>query len=282
MTCLGIDVGGTSVKMAMIEANHTLWTGKSPSYSRPTTDQLIDAIRAAADGRVHGAEAVGICVPGLMDKSTSTVTLSVNVPGLVGVPLHELVARSLGNGLGKVWPASDAVAAAYDIWLTRNLQGRLLVLALGTGIGAAVLDGGIPLKVDGDSPGHLGQIDVSVEGSPVIGPDGSAGSLEGYLGLPALRKKYGEHVAAAVNKLTGEEPELKALARAVRIAHAIYCPQHIVLAGGIGTRLNHVLKKLRELIEVNLTRIAKPGWTLSVADHDFHSAVGAAKLASTR
>jgi predicted NBD/HSP70 family sugar kinase len=200
---------------------------------------------------------------------------------LVGVPLDELVARALGNGLGEIWPVSDAVAAAYDIWLTRNLKGRLLVLALGTGIGAAVLDDGVPLKVDGDSPGHLGQMDVSIEGAPVIGPDGGAGSLEGYLGLPALRKKYGEQIAATLKKLSGDEPELLALARAIRIAHAIYCPHHVVLAGGIGTRLEHVMTKLRERVDKDLTRIARPGWSLSVAEHDFHSAAGAAKMART-
>src|SRR5437763_116274 len=178
MKCLGIDIGGTSVKMAMLEGERTLWTGKSPSYNRPATDQLVDAIRAAAAQPVEGADAVGICVPGLMDKPCKTITLSVNVPGLVGVPLDELVARALGNGLGEVWPVSDAVAAGYDIFKTRKLSGRLMLLALGTGIGAAVLDDGVPLKVDGDSPGHLGQMDVSIEGAPVIGPDGGAGSLE--------------------------------------------------------------------------------------------------------
>src|SRR5437870_395303 len=148
MKCLGIDIGGTSVKMAMLEGERTLWTGKSPSYNRPATDQLVDAIRAAAAQPVEGADAVGICVPGLLDKPVPRV-----------------------------------------------------------------------------------RRDVSIERAPVIGPDGGGGSLEGYLGLPAMRKKYGEQVAAAVNKFKGDEPELKALARAIRIAHAIYCPQHIVLAG---------------------------------------------------
>ncbi|MBV9490447.1 MAG: MFS transporter, partial [Verrucomicrobia bacterium] len=62
-------------------------------------------------------------------------------------------------------------------------------LALGTGVGAAVLDDGVPLRVDGDSPGHLGQIDVSLDDRAPIGPDGGAGSLEGYLGVPAIRRE---------------------------------------------------------------------------------------------
>ena len=59
MTSLGIDIGGTSVKLAAIENGQTLWTGQSPFYSQPTTDQLIDAIGAAAKNRTTNAEIAG-------------------------------------------------------------------------------------------------------------------------------------------------------------------------------------------------------------------------------
>ena len=54
-----------------------------------------------------------------------------------------------------------------------------------------VLDDGVPLFIEGASPGHLGQVDCSIEGDFVIGPDGGSGSLEGYIGVPALIKRYG-------------------------------------------------------------------------------------------
>ena len=70
MTSLGIDIGGTSVKMAAIElpAGTVLWTRQSPFYSRPTTEQLVDALRAAASGKISASDtfdAAGLCVPGL-------------------------------------------------------------------------------------------------------------------------------------------------------------------------------------------------------------------------
>jgi len=52
MVCLGIDIGGTSVKLAALQDGKSLWTGQSEFYSRPSTDQLIAAIRQAAGGRV--------------------------------------------------------------------------------------------------------------------------------------------------------------------------------------------------------------------------------------
>jgi predicted NBD/HSP70 family sugar kinase len=133
--------------------------------------------------------------------------------------------------------------------------------------------------VDDDSPGHFGQVDVSIEGHPVVGPDGGAGSLEGYLSAAALADRYGPEPSAWVSRITADDPPLRALARAVRIAHAIYRPHHVLLAGGIGVRLGHVVAQLRANVDRQLTSIARPGWTLATGDSDFHAAQGAARLA---
>src|SRR5438552_17554756 len=98
MRSLGIDIGGTSVKLAAIDDGQTLWTGQSSFYSRPSTGELIDAMRAAAGGRVKDIKVAGLCVPGLYDNQRRMITLSVNVPGLMNIVLDDLVARALGSG----------------------------------------------------------------------------------------------------------------------------------------------------------------------------------------
>jgi predicted NBD/HSP70 family sugar kinase len=274
---LGVDIGGTSVKAAAWDDGRFSWTGQSPFYSRPTASQLHEAIRAAVANRIEFLSAVGLCVPGLFDPATRQITVAINVPGLVEISLDRLVPQALNLTLDQ--PATivnDAAAAALDIFTSRKLRGRLLVLSLGTGVGAAVLDDGRPLRVEGESPGHLGQIDVSVSGHDVIGPDGGAGGLEGYIGAAALRKQYGGDVSASLAKFTGEEIPIQALVRAIRIAHAVYRPNHICLCGGIGIRLRHLLPVIRQKTEKNLTSLARPKWNLSTGDDDFHAARGAA------
>src|SRR3954447_16854500 len=133
MVSLGIDVGGTSVKIAAIEDGTTLFTGQSPFYAKPDTDALVTAIRAAVAARVTKIDAAGICVPGLMDREKRMITLSVNVPGLMGVVLDDLVQRSLGVVAPHLAISSDAVAGAYDVADARRLQGRVFALAIGTG-----------------------------------------------------------------------------------------------------------------------------------------------------
>jgi predicted NBD/HSP70 family sugar kinase len=277
MFSLGIDIGGTSVKLAAQRDGQTLWTGQSPFYSRPTTEELLGAMRAAATGHDVRAAVAGLCVPGLLDKSTRTITLAVNVPGLMGVPLNDLVERAFGRGaIGRIEIINDAVAAATDLVAVRGLRGRLLALAIGTGVGAAVLDDGVPLFVEGESPGHIGQLDVSVVGEAVIGPDGGAGSLEGYLGALVLRDRYGDD---ALSKIRVDDPPMRALVRAIRICHAIYRPHYVCLLGGIGTRLARLLAGIKAAVDANLTSVARRDWQLTPGDHDFHAALGAARLA---
>ena len=287
MDAIGIDIGGGSVKVAVIDGSgNVLWTGRSRSYIRPSSEELVAAIREAAwPGDVRGRiihAAAGVCVPGLMDAGGLVVRRSVNVPGLEGLRLDELIAKALGAAPARLGVFTDAYATAHDLYVTLRPAGRLFVLAIGTGVGAAVLDDGRPLHVDGESPGHFGQIDVSLDGDPVVGPDGGAGSLEGYLSAAALAGRFGPDPAAWVSRLSITDPPMRALARALRIAHALYRPHHILLAGGIGVRLSRLIADLMSTTATQLTNIARPGWTLAAAPGDHHAAQGAARLAAAQ
>ena len=255
-----------------------LWTSRSARYSRPTSEQLVEAIRQACEKLSDPVRQVGLCVPGLLDEAKQQVIVATNLPGLVGVVLSDLVVRAIG--LTDVTPVvmNDANATGYDVYSTRQPIGRLLTIAIGTGIGASVFDGGKPLFVDGESPGHIGQVDVSIEGSRVTGPDGGRGGLEGYLGTRALRARYG---TAASSKIRPGHAPFRALVRIIRICHAIYRPHHVCLAGGTGIRLGHLLEPLRRAIDAGLTNIVRKDWILFVAESDFHAAVGAARIAES-
>jgi glucokinase len=284
MISLGIDVGGSSVKLALIgDAGEALWQTQTQPYTQPTRQQLAAAIRNAIAGRFDPkSSAAGICVPGTRDLAKRSVIQSVNLPALNGLNLDDLVEEAVGGKPAHVEICSDSTATAFDIYATQKLAGRLCCLALGTGIGAAVLDDGVPLMVDGESPGHIGQMDVSIEGFPVIGPDNGAGSLEGYLGSPAIVKRYGPDMAKNLASFGPDDPPMKALARTIRICHALYCPHHVALAGGIGIRLKHLLPTIRQMVEKDLTRIARQGWTLTCGEDEFHAARGAGKYAVAR
>lgn len=286
---LGIDIGGTSIKAALLIDGAEAWSGTSERYRRPPVAELLSHLASLLGGvplwepSQYGF-AIGLCVPGVLDKAGKCIQRSVNMPGLVGVDLSGLIVRSLPAALAHagvhIRIVSDVHAAAIDACETMSLSGRTLAISLGTGVGAAVLDHRTPLVVTGRSSGHFGQMDVSVAGiEPVpVGPDSGRGSLEAYIGLPALAARHGD-AERWLRALRGSEPELAALARALRIAHAIYRPRHVLLLGGVGIRLAGVLEPLRAMTADALTSVADPDWSLRCGTSDLHAACGAARLA---
>lgn len=297
---LGLDVGGTSVKVARLADGRVAGVGQSDPYARPDARGVVAAIaQAITRSDPDQIAAVGLCVPGLVDPVRREITRSVNLPALVGVSLDELVRGALSEaGLAGAMPSpvtivSDALAAAIDFAATVPTRPagpdspsppRLLAISLGTGVGAAVLDGDVPLRVSGSSPGHLGQIDVNIadaDGTIPLGPDHGRGSLEAYIGVPGLRGRFGDPISDWFPRANPADVPIRALIQALRIAHAIYRPDAIALLGGVGLGLagSPVAARLRQAVADGLTSIARPAWTLEFARSAHHAAAGAARVA---
>lgn len=284
---LGVDVGGTSIKAVLVRDGRVELERQSKRYAHPSADELGDALQTMLQAGMlrEPIASVGLCVPGVVDPSTRRVTMSVNMPGLVGASLDDLLAHAMGpRWPGSVSLASDAQAAATDYWAGSEpaLTGRLVAVSLGTGVGACVLDDGVPLRVAGMSSGHLGQIDVSLDDHAPIGPDGGRGSLEAYIGLPALRAAHGRSVGSWFEHAQLNDPPIRALVRALRVAHAIYRPDHIALLGGVGIELSRspIGGAIHGAVADQLTRLARPDWTLGYARSTFHAAAGVARLST--
>lgn len=281
MRALGLDIGGRSIKAALVDDTSVVGTTRSPTYQRPDRAQLESCLSACCDALpgARAVDAVGLCLPGILAPDRSMVLKAVNIPGLEGLPLRDLVGAVLGRS-GAARVVNDAHASAFGYWREHRSDDRLLGLALGTGVGACVLDAGRWLSVTGGSSGHIGQIDVGPCGSDQpLGPDGGRNSLEGYLGIDALRARYGDGFARRLATLAITEPPMQALVRAVRICHAIYRPARVVLLGGVGIRLAPHIAALRAAVAHELTSVACAGWTLEAGQSDHHAAAGAGWLA---
>ncbi|MBY0262576.1 MAG: hypothetical protein K2Q20_09545, partial [Phycisphaerales bacterium] len=122
MFAVGVDIGGTSVKVALIDVSgvgRDAWpramrthTGRSAPYDTPDAPGIGAAITQAARAAAHAATreassalvsaqlvvaAVGVCAPGLIDEQTGVIAASMNLPMLVGVELRALVLSALAS-----------------------------------------------------------------------------------------------------------------------------------------------------------------------------------------
>jgi predicted NBD/HSP70 family sugar kinase len=283
VTTLGIDIGGTAVKAALLGPDGASRTSVSAAYTRPDRQQLRSALRqAVGEVSLEGVRSVGLCVPGRRAPSGGCVRLSVNVPGLEGYPFDQIVTDSVGRSL-PVRVCSDAEAATIDAARDHPNARRVLGIALGTGVGASLVEQGRPLRLGQGTIGHLGQVDIGllpgIEPPGPIGPDGGRNSLEAYFGVAALRDRFGPEFSEVLPRLPMSDPALLALVRAVRIALAVYTPDLVLLLGGLGLALKAQREQIDAAIRRDLTRIAPSGWTLEFGRSRFHAAMGAARLA---
>ncbi len=150
---LGIDVGGSEVKGAVVDTGTgTLRTppDRHPTPSPSDPDALAAVMRAIVDG-LAWAGPIGCAFPApIVD---GTVTTADNIDGSwVGLRGGEVLAGHLGHPV-HLLNDGDAAAVAESRFGAARGHGTVLVLTFGTGVGSALLRDG--RLVPNTELGHL-------------------------------------------------------------------------------------------------------------------------------
>lgn len=159
---LGIDVGGTNVKMGIVDAE----TGVISNFqshdtlrwreSKHFVDRLADAIdlQLIQHKEVHK---VGIGVPGTLSRNRRTLLEITAIPETNGTHLIDILEERF-PGVA-FFLENDANAAALgEFYFGQNVPEDYIFITLGTGVGgAAIINKKIFLGGNGNAmePGHL-------------------------------------------------------------------------------------------------------------------------------
>ncbi|NBE99467.1 ROK family protein [Nonomuraea sp. KC401] len=253
VTRLGVDVGGTTVKWAMLGADHeVLGSGSAPTPPGP------GAVVELARGLVReGVTSIGIGLPGHVDRAAGIARFVPNPPGdWTDFPVGPQL--SAGTGL-PVAVVNDARAFALAELRTGAARGRsdVLFAVLGTGVGGAVALGGEILAGPRDNLGEVGHITADPSGPPCC--CGNRGCVETYAAAPAIvRGLDGFATAAAVAAAarSGDREAAAAMSRAGRAlgvalgdAAALLGIGTIVVGGGVAGALDLMLSAMRDEFE---------------------------------
>ncbi|MEW9834438.1 ROK family protein [Mesorhizobium marinum] len=148
MTTLAIDLGGTNFRAGLVDGQsvepHLLGRWPAPA-SRDDFRARIETLMAQ-----HRADSLGVCIPGLARGTVCAWT--PNLPFLDGVDLRAMfpgIRVALGNDAQLALLAEAAAGAAQD---ARNA----ILLAIGTGIGSAVLADARILRGEGGAAASFG------------------------------------------------------------------------------------------------------------------------------
>ena len=185
---LGIDVGGTNVKLGLVDSTGTVHakdTLATPELGTP--ERVFDAAIGFADRELatlgsdsFSLSGIGLGVPGVLDTQESVLREVVNLPGWQGKCLRHLLdnVSDLPNAV-----VNDANSAAYAEHASRSLGNKSLALVtLGTGIGCGLVINGSPYGGDHGCAGELGHIAIRYGSDALLCTCGKRGHLEAYAG----------------------------------------------------------------------------------------------------
>lgn len=182
-TAVGVDFGGTSIKLGVCRGAELLETDEPiPTQGHDGPEALIRVIadRVAKLRTKHqDIAAIGVGVPGLVDFDRGFVHVLTNVPGWNHVPLKKILGDMSGL---PVVVENDANAMAYAEWRHGVAKGlrNVVALTLGTGVGGGLVLNNELYRGSHFSAGEIGQMSIDYDG--VSGHYGNLGALEKYMG----------------------------------------------------------------------------------------------------
>lgn len=205
---LGVDLGGTKVNVALVDAGgRILSTQKFSTQQDKEPKRVIADIIAGIDRCLSKsdkeAKAVGVGVAAQVDFK-GVVQNSPNL-GWRNLPLKKKIEEKIAI---PVIVTNDVRAATWGEWRYGSGKGidHLAVLFVGTGIGGGVISGGKLLEGCTNSGGELGHTTIVYEGRQCHCPN--KGCFEAYAGGWAIAVRAQD----AINKAPKEGKHLKSLA----------------------------------------------------------------------
>src|SRR6056297_1217936 len=253
---LGIDVGGTKIKMVVLnekgiilEQREVLTEDKASDNER-WKKTIIDLIKSSSEKYVKANLKYlqcGISAPGLVDSQNKMI---LHMPErLQGIENFDW-SKTLGRTIYVLNDGHSACLAEYESFYRVKGINHLLMLTLGTGVGGGIIINGALYQANLQRAGHVGHMTVEYNGVPTM--TNMPGSLEHAVGnFSVFKRTEGQYqsvqelVDAYVNGDAKASVWWLASVQKLAVGLAglinILSPEVIVLGGGIATGAKQAL-----------------------------------------
>jgi glucokinase len=206
-----VDVGSTTTAAGLVtrdgevlRAVETKTHRDGPGTAFDLLLALVGDLLAQARDRGVRVDGIGIGLPGIVDVAGGTMRQGIHrVPELTGVPLVDRLQALSGL---PVFIDNDVNALGLGEWMWGPARGAvsMVLLALGTGVGGAlILDGRVMRGVSGYG-GELGHVSVNVDGRRCL--CGIRGCLAAYAAGFGLAAEYRRRTGAGDGGAPPAEP----------------------------------------------------------------------------
>lgn len=279
MRSLGLDLGGTNIKLALLEDGELVAQDETPTGDGVAAilDRMVELARSA--GR---CDSVGVALPGLFDDAGVALLLPA-LDGWAGHPVRASLEERFGQPVGLINDGHAFALAESRLGAGRGAA-NVMCIVCGTGIGGGlVLGGELHLGPD-QRAGEFGHHTVAEDGLPC--ECGNRGCLERYAGARAIAAAAGRQSfdATLTAALTGDRRAQEALRRAgeligLAVANVMIflCPDRVVVGGGVAQAGDLLLDPLRQSVASHARVAPLDRITISPAQLGPHAgAIGAA------
>lgn len=160
MEILGIDVGGTGIKAATVDTRN----GKLLSERRrvvtpdPSTPEAIAGVIVELVDSFDSNGPIGCCFPSVIDRGIARTAGNID-PSWRGTRVDELFSSATGRPFSVINDADAAGLAEMRLGAGRELDGLVITITIGTGLGSGVFFDGVlvPNIEIGRMPGKDGE-----------------------------------------------------------------------------------------------------------------------------
>ena len=287
---LGIDLGGTAIKLGRFSQDGTCLQSLSVATPQPATPAAVVEVMVNAISQLDRAQqsiAIGVGTPGPADAAGRIARVAINLEQWRDVPLADWLEAK--TGLPTVLANDANCAGLGEAWLGAGRRFRnSIMLTLGTGVGGAIILNGKLFTGHQGTAGELGLITLNPDG-PACN-SGNRGSLEQYVSVPAIRRRTGLEPAELGALAAAGDPDALAFWQiygqdlGVGLASLIYVltPEAVVIGGGVSASAEFFLPAVQTEIERRVLPSSRAGLQLLPAELGNQAGmVGAAKLAQT-
>jgi len=265
MRILGVDVGGSSVKMGLLDDERGIADIRKADTIVGEPEKMADLIGEMAAS--YKPDIVGLGTAGAVNHVDGTVSAG-NLKWR-GVKLRQMLEDRLNV---PVWVDNDAQSALMAEAHSGVFAGArcAVLIVLGTGVGGALLIDGRPWRGDDNTAFELGHIITHADGLPCV--CGKNGCFEAYASIAALSRIAGGKSARDVidGVLAGAPEDMKAfdaylheVGVGILTIVSLFNPEVIAIGGGVsaagaaltdglGRRLDALLSTRRGRHNINI------------------------------
>src|SRR5258705_12174147 len=188
---IGMDLSGTTLRAALVNNEGRVVDRREAAMSAENLVQQVASVGRELGAGNADVGAMGIGIPGLVNRQTDRVIVSRNLPTIVREDLHSEFTRATGI---RVELENDANAAAYGEYKVGAGRGSrdIFYMMIGAGIGGAIiLDGKLWTGASGFA-GEVGHITIDTEGLECV--CGNTGCLETVASAPSIVRRARERL----------------------------------------------------------------------------------------